>query len=219
MDLERLIVIVVNGAILATAIWILVKWIRARRRFTREAAAQDPIAHWRYPANEWQSFCEAEAARIRRRDLPRIMKIFAGVAVFLAVFMWFKYDAAQYYIFDPRIGMLVLLGVIALILVAIVLGRAHWYLRRRDLEYEVFVRSDGIYELFKKYGEVRSEHKTLFGEDYDLAAVALRKEPYPYLALTLRGHKGGEMEKRIPVPRGHEPQAERVVEALQMRLG
>ena len=147
------------------------------------------------------------------------MKIFAGVAVFLAVFMWFMYDPAQYYIFDPRIGMLVLLGVIALILVAIVLARARYYLRLRDLEYEVYVRSDGIYELFKKYGEVCSEHKTVFGEDYDLTAVALRKDNYAYLELTLRGHKGGEMQKRIPVPRGHEPQAERVVDALQMLVG
>lgn len=30
---------------------------------------------------------------------------------------------------------------------------------------------------------------------------------------------GGEMEKRIPVPRGQEPPAERVVEALQKRGG
>lgn len=132
VDLELLLVFVVNGAILAAAVWVVVKWMRARRRFTREASAKDHIAHWRYPANEWQRFCDAEAARIRRRDLPRVMKIFAGVAVVVAAFMWFKYDPAQYYIFDPRIAMLVLLAVIAVILAAIVLARAHWYLRQRN---------------------------------------------------------------------------------------
>lgn len=214
MDLELLLVFLVNGAILVVAVWIVVKWLRARRRFTREAAAKEPLAHWRYPANEWRLFCEAESTRIRQRDLPRMLMIFVPVAVVMMGFAWFKHDPAQQTLFDLRIAMLVLLAAVGAILLAIVLGRAAYYLRVRDLEYEVFVRSDGIFEVFKKHGEPHSERKTLFGEEYDLASVVLRKDKYAYLELTLRGHKGGKMQKRIPVPSGHGPQAERVVSQL-----
>ncbi len=207
--------IVLNGTIVAAIAWVVVRWARARRAFTPEASAKDALAHWRYPANEWHLFCEAEAARIRRGDLPRVMKRFAGPAVFLAALLWYMYDPAKPGIFDLRLAGLVLVALIAAILVAIVLGRAWYYLRLRDLEYEVYLGPGGLYEVFKKHGEVRRERKTLFGPDYDLGGVALQKEAgYSYLQLTLRGDRGGELQKRVPVPRGKESQAEKVAAML-----
>lgn len=208
MDFDLLMTVLINGTILAAVVWALVRWRRARRRFTREASARDALAHWRYPQYEWQQFCEAEAARIVRRDLPKVMKKFAGPAIFMLALMWYLYDPAVHVMFDLRIAALIALAGIAAILAAIVLARAGWYLGLRRYEYEVTISADGVYELFKTHGEVRKEKKTLFGAEYDLAAKQIRKEEtYSYLALTLRGHKGGEIEKRIPIPRGREAEA------------
>ena len=172
--------------------------------------------HWRYPAGEWQSFCQAEAKRIRDRDIPMMLMIFLPVAVIMMGFAWYKYDPAHPGIFDLRIGMLILLALVAAILFAIVLGRAAYYLRVARYEYEVFVGGDGFYEVFRKNGELRREHKVLFGAEYDLGNVAIRKEAAPaYLALFLRGDKGGTLEKHIPIPSGHGPEAERALKALR----
>ena len=104
---------------------------------------------------------------------------------------------------------------VAAILFAIIFGRAGYYLRMQHMDYEVFVASDGIYEVFRKNGEIRREHKVLFGEEYDLGNVGIHKQDTPYLALFLRGYKGGTLEKHIPIPSGHGPEAERALEALR----
>jgi hypothetical protein len=71
-----------------------VRWLRARKRFTRDVAAKEPIVHWRYPAAEWQSSCQAEAKRIRDRDIPLMLSIFVPVAVIMMGYGWYKYDPA-----------------------------------------------------------------------------------------------------------------------------
>ncbi len=145
-----------------------------------------------------------------------MLMIFAPIAVIMLGYTWYQYDPAKPGIFDARIGMLILLAIVAAMLFAIILGRAGYYLRVARYEYEVFVGSDGFYEVFRKDGELRREHKVLFGDEYDVGNVAIRKESAPaYLALFLRGHKGGTLEKHIPIPSGHGPEAERALEALR----
>ena len=213
---DALIAILINGAILALLAVYIVRWASARKRFARAEGDKHAIAHWRYPANEWQSFCEAEAARIRGRDLPRVMLQFAGVSAFVMALFFYMYDPQKHVMGDVRIWGAVLMAGIGVLLAGIFLWRAWWFLGRRELEYEVFVRRDGVHEVYRKHGELRSEQRIAFGADLDLASARVEKhQGCSYLALVLKGYRGAETTKRIPVPRGKEPQAEQVARTLK----
>jgi len=213
---DVLIAILINGAILAFLVFYIVSWLRARKRFAQPEGDRHAIAHWRYPVNEWQAFCEAEAARIRGRDLPRVMLQFAGVSVFVIALLFYLYDPEKHVMGDVRIWGGAFMGGIGVLIAGIFLWRAWWTLGRRELEYEVFVRHDGLHEVYRKHGELRSEQRIAFGADLDLASARVEKqEGFSYLALVLKGYRGAETTKRIPVPRGKESQAEHVARTLK----
>jgi len=213
--LETVLVLAVNGAILAFVVWLLVDWRRRRKRFTRDESARHAIVRWRYPIEEWQRFCSAEAARLVREGVPKMLLSFLLPAIAMIALMWFMYDPSTSYLWDPRIAILPVVGGIAVILVAIVLWRAWDYLKLRGYDSEIAIGREGLYETYSRAGEVEFERKMLFGPEYDVAGAVLRKDgDYRTLVLTLRGYRGATAEKRIPVPRGHEPQAERLVSGL-----
>jgi hypothetical protein len=214
--LDTIVFVFLQLVVVTLLVVTIAQWVRARRRFRRPSGDPQAIAHWRYPVEEWQGFCEAEAARIRGRDLPRAMKQFAGVAAFFMALMFYWYDPKVHVMGDLRVWGSALMAGIGVVIAAIFLWRAWHYLRLRELEYEVFVRRDGLHELFRKHGELHSERSLVFGPDFDLTGASVEKQDgFSYLALRLKGHRGAEGTKRIPVPRGREPQAEQVAQALR----
>src|SRR5690349_2946362 len=213
--LETILVFAVNGAILAFVVWLLIDWRRRRKRFTRDESAKHAIVRWRYPIEEWQRFCSAEATRLVREGVPKMLLSFIVPAIAMIALMWFLYDPATTYMWDPRIAILPVVGGIAAILIAIVLWRAWDFLKLRGYDSEIAIGREGIYETYSRQGEVKLERKLLFGPEYDVAGAELRNDGGTRtLVLTLSGYRGATAEKRIPVPRGHEPQAERVVKSL-----
>ena len=220
MDLDTVAFVSIQLAVVAFVIWQLVRWKRARRRFAGEAEHAGAIAHWRVLSYEWARFCEDEAARIWRRDLPRLMLRFAGPAAFFVAFCWYLYDPAKHVMFDLRLGAVLLMGAIGALLVAYMAARALGFLRERACDYEVYVRPRGLHEVYRRHGEIEKSRDLVFGADLSLAAAALEKaEHYSYLALTLRGDRGGTAQKRIPVPRGQERQAEAALAKLRALAG
>jgi hypothetical protein len=218
MDFETFAVFLFNGAILALVAWIIARAVRRRRAFTRKEGARQALARWRYPVEEWQRFCDAEAKRLAGRGVVQMLLKLAAPALFMFALVWFMYDPRKTYMFDPRIAILPLIGLIALVVVGFVLWTAWDYVRLRGYDAEVAIGPEGIYETYSRHGETKFERKIVFGPDYDLGGAVLVKDgDHRYIALTLRGYRGGTTEKRIPVPRGHEPIAERVTQSLAAR--
>ena len=218
MDFETLAVFLFNGAILLFVAWIIVRTVRARRRFTRQEGARQALARWRYPVEEWQRFCDAEAKRLAGKGVVQMLLRLAGPALFMFAVIWLMYDPKKSYMFDPRVAIWPLIGFLAVVLVAFVLWAAWDHLRLRGYDAELAIGHEGLYETYSRHGEVKLERKILFGPDYDVAGATIGRDgDYRYIVLTLRGYRGATSEKRIPVPRGHEPQAERVTQSLAAR--
>lgn len=171
-------------------------------RFDALCTGKDLLAHWTYSQEEWSRYTEAEHARDRRDkwNLYRLVVIIA-VAVWVG-FTIFKPDAWRLMIILIG-GLIVFMGFVAWLSIATT------YRANRTHLGEAYIGPSGLI-----LG--RSFHYWKLPLSF-VHSVSYEEGTHPYLEIVYSAQSGiarGVYAARVPVPRGQEDVAKRVIESL-----
>ncbi len=168
------------------------------RQLDRLVSGENLITHWKYTAEEWKEYVEAEH-RSGKRVRWRLFYLITAITVIV----WFAFV-----IFRPDSLMIVLvvlpLLLALLLLVVLVVATVH-YRRSRNRVGEAFVGKDGVY-----LNGVFHSWKTVGGR---LEKVSCIWDRGAYIEFRYPGRSAcatGGYVVRVPVPHGQEDSAKKV---------
>jgi MFS family permease len=184
-----------------TGIIVTVIYAKRAALLDRILGGKNLLAHWTYSQEEWNQYAEKEF-QTEKKEKRVLFYMVAGFALFFGIL---------FYIFDREAGLWALISMLGLIaLIAFVAWFAAWYNYRQNKKYlgEAYITRDSVY--------LNRQLHTWRGLGARLESVILvEKESQQLLAFTYSAPtRMGKQEYtiRVPVPRGQEKAAEKLVE-------
>jgi len=165
-------------------------------------SSKDLLAHWTYSKEEWDRYTEAEHVR-NRKEKWGLFRLIVIIALIVGVgFVIFKYDALP-------VILIIIPGLIVLIAFVAFLSITITYRRNRKHLGEVYIGTKGaVFDGTLHYWKLPETY---------LYSVKYVPGNEPYIEIEYSGQSGiarAFYTARIPVPRGKENEATKIVYAL-----
>jgi len=202
-------------AISFVAAWIAISGLLIAWFFWRRAArldellnGQDLLVHWTYTPAEWQAYAGTEL-RQQIRDNTGLLILMAVMCLVMGIFFW---------AIDPEAGFFVFLSMVVLIIILAMaaFGIPHLTRKRRErAPGEAWISDKAVY-FDGVYYPFRSGLMRLTGAAMKQAEAST--PPQLCFDITHVAYTGIQSrELRVPVPAGHEAEAQEILQRMQPR--
>lgn len=196
--------LIVSAIMVIMSIIIAIMYGRRARKLDKIFKGEGLLAHWTYKQEEWQLYAQKQY-NTERRTKWLLLGSIAGIALVVGV---------GYLIADVKSGIWVFVAMVCLIIIlAFVAWFTSWYNRRQNFRNpgEVYIAGNGVYiagqlhlwnqiDAYLRKVEFIDDQPDIIGFDYIAPTLTLvdRREVY------------------VPVPSGHEAEAKKLVEQLNL---
>ncbi len=188
----------------------VIVFARMARLFDTVLQKDNILVHWTYSPEEWQQYTEEEYTE-DRNDKIHLLLIISVFAVVAGVILWVAYRDNPLSIVGIVVGLIVLIGLVAL------LSTALSHRRNRSRHGEVYIARDGAlvngrFHVWK--GAANSLGSVSYREARRSSPGSLPRVDIRYSSPNLGTRS--YYAARIPVPRGQEEAARKVVKEISV---
>ena len=189
-----------------TGLIVAIIYTKMAGRLDKILKGENLLAHWTYSADEWQQYTEEEYKRQKSANKGLFIIIAVIALVMGTIFLIVDHRAGQW-VFLTMIGLIVLIGFVA------------WFTafynhqQNKHTLGQVYFTPDAIY-LNRQFHDFKSMWAKL--ESATLKGKTNQYIEFTYSAPTRTGRQN--YEARVPVPRGKEEEAPKLVEKYRQNI-
>lgn len=183
------------------------------RKVTQQIVAGDYWVHWTYTEPEWQRFRQSSFHWRWYKGVLAVLGIALAMSLFLGPLLWIEMAGVNLLDGLASLGVLLVIG-----LFYAFIDHLHWRYPGRHTRREIYITSEAVYYGLRDFSRIPYLHQ--------MSIDAEKKGQHTLLLVCFKqGATGGRMagaggyskQVRVPVPQGHEQEAQRLVHLFHQK--